>query len=141
MRTVVDLEDTDNYCRPPYAQFKLDLAYHDDAPAFKVYDKSDGVGTEVVLKSFEEALQYIRYMTKHRIVINFSKLCAMKTSSGNDKKKYGIALKAIGIECLNKTAPQSNPCSDLFDDEQTTTWHKHTNLPIPLAPRGRRNSK
>jgi hypothetical protein len=27
----------------------------------------------------------------------------MKTSSGNEKKKYGITLKAVAIECTNKT--------------------------------------
>ncbi|MFM7979359.1 MAG: hypothetical protein ACKPKO_08600 [Candidatus Fonsibacter sp.] len=28
----------------------------------------------------------------------------MNTSSGNEKKKYGIVLKAIAIECSNKTS-------------------------------------
>ena len=98
MRTIVELEDTENYFRPPYAKFKLDLAYNDDSPAFKVFEKKDRVRTEVVLNSFKEALQIIRYMMKHRLVINFSKLYAMKTSSGNEKKKYGIVLKAIAIE-------------------------------------------
>ena len=55
-------------------------------------------------------------MTKHRMVIIFSKLYAMRTSSGNEKKKYGIVLKAIAIECSNKTVPKSSPCVDLFDD-------------------------
>ena len=42
----------------------------------------------------------------------------MKTSSGNEqKKKYGIGLKAIAIECSDKTAPKSNPCIDPFDDD------------------------
>ena len=38
VHAVQDLEDTENYFRPPYAKYKLDLAYNDDAPAFKVYD-------------------------------------------------------------------------------------------------------
>ena len=101
-RMTVDVEDTENHFRPPYATLKLDLAFKDDAPACTVYDKKDGVRTEVTLNSFKEALQYIRYMTKHRILINFSKLYAMKTSSGNEKK-YGIGLHAIAIECSNKT--------------------------------------
>ena len=96
----------------------MDLAFNDDSPAFKVYDKKDGVRTEVALNSFTEALQYIGYTTKHRIVINISKLYAMKTSSGNENNiKYGIVLQAIAIECSNKTAPKSNPCTDLFDDD------------------------
>ncbi|MFM7988174.1 MAG: hypothetical protein ACKPKO_53565, partial [Candidatus Fonsibacter sp.] len=84
VRVVQDLEDTENYFRPPYAKFKLELAYDDDTPAFYVFYKEDGVRTEVALNSFKEALQYIRCMTKHRMVINFSKLYAMKTSSGNE---------------------------------------------------------
>ena len=56
-------------------------------------------------------------MTQHRMVINFSKLYAMKTSSGNEKKKYGITLKAVAIKCSNKTVPKFNPCVVLFDDD------------------------
>ncbi len=117
VRAIQDLEDTENYFRPPYAKFKLELAYDDDTPAFKVFDKKEGVRTEVALNSFKEALQHIRYMTKHRMVINFSKLYAMKTSSGNEKKKYGIVLKATAIECSNKTVPKYDPCTVLFDDD------------------------
>ena len=117
VRVVQDLEDTENYFRPPYAEFKLELAYDEDSPTFKVFDKKDGVRTEVVLNSFKESLQFIRYMTKHRMVINFSKLYALKTSSGNEKKKYGVVLKAIAIECTNKTGPKHDPCVVLFDDE------------------------
>ena len=69
------------------------------------------------MNSFKEALLHIRYMTKHRMVINFSKLYAMKTSSGNENKKYGIVLKATAIECSNKTVPKYDPCTVLFDDD------------------------
>ena len=117
VRAVVDLEDTENYFRPPYAKFKLELAYDDGSPCVKVFAKKDGVRTEVALNEFKEALQYIRYMTKHRMVINFSKLYAMRTSSGNEKNKYGITLKAVAIECTNKTVPKFNPCVVLFDDD------------------------
>ncbi|MFM7989905.1 MAG: hypothetical protein ACKPKO_62385, partial [Candidatus Fonsibacter sp.] len=68
IRAIQDLEDTENYFRPPYAQFKLELAYDDDTPAFKVLDKKEGVRTEVELNSFKEALLHIRYTTKHRMV-------------------------------------------------------------------------
>ena len=117
VRAAQDVENTENYFRPPYAKFKLELAYDDDTPAFKVFDKKEGVRTEVALNSFKEALQHIRYMTKHRVVINFSKLYAMKTSSGNEKKKYGIVLKATAIECSNKTTHKYDPCVVLFDDD------------------------
>ena len=56
VRTIVELEDTENYFRPPYAKFKLDLAYNDDSPAFKVFEKKDGVRTEVVLKLLQGSL-------------------------------------------------------------------------------------
>ena len=69
------------------------------------------------MNEFKEALQHIRYMTKHRMAINFSKLYAMKTSSGNENKKHGITLKAVAIECSNMTVPKYNPCVVLFDDD------------------------
>ncbi len=37
VRAVQDLEDTESYFRPPYAKFKLELAYDDDTPAFNVF--------------------------------------------------------------------------------------------------------
>ena len=43
VRTIVEPEDTENYFQPPYAIFNLDLAYSDESPSFKVYDKKDGV--------------------------------------------------------------------------------------------------
>ena len=116
VRGIVELEDTENYFRPPYAKFKLDQAYSDNSPAFKVFEQKDGVRTEFALNSFKEALQFIRYMTKRRMVIKFSKLYAMETSSGNEKNKYGIVLKAIAIEFSNKTVPKSNPFIEFFDD-------------------------
>ena len=111
------LEDTENYFRPPYAKFKLELAYDNDSPSFKIFVKKDGIRTEVALNEVKEALQYVRCMTKNRMVINFSKLYAMKTSSGNEKKKYGITLKAVAIECSNKTGPKYSACVVLFDDD------------------------
>ncbi|MFM7987643.1 MAG: hypothetical protein ACKPKO_50850, partial [Candidatus Fonsibacter sp.] len=65
----------------------MELAYDDDTPAFQVFNKKEGVITEDALNSFKEALQHIRYMTKRRMVINFSKLYAMKTSSGNREEE------------------------------------------------------
>ena len=65
MRTVQDLDDTENYFRPPYAKFKLELDYNGESPVFRVFEKQDGVRTSDGLNSFKEALQHIRYMTKH----------------------------------------------------------------------------
>ena len=36
------------------------------------------------------------------MVIQFARLYAMKNSTGSDKKKYGIILKAFAVECSNK---------------------------------------
>ena len=71
-----------------------------------------------MLSTFKDALQHIRYMTKHRMVINFQKLYAMKTSSGMEKKKYGIVLKAVAIECTNKNLPKQIGAIDFFDDDE-----------------------
>jgi hypothetical protein len=92
--------------RPPYTKVKLDLAYETDVPRFRLFDKQqDGKKTEVQLSTFDDILQHMRYMTKHRMVIQFSRLYAMKTSSGSEKKKYGIILKVYAVECTNKTPP------------------------------------
>ena len=107
MRTIVELEDTENYFRPPCAELNLDLAYNDDAPAFKVYDKKDGVRTEVALNSFKESRQYIIYMTKHRMAINFSRLYATMTSSENEKKKYRDSLGGNRDIVLEQDRPES----------------------------------
>ncbi len=42
MRTVVELDDTENYFRPPCMKFKLALACNDGWLVFVVFDKKDG---------------------------------------------------------------------------------------------------
>ena len=70
------------------------------------------------LNTFDDILQHMRYMTKHRMVIQFRRLYAMKTSSGSEKKKYGIILKAYAVECTNRTPPPraEQTMLDLFMD-------------------------
>ena len=65
MRTIVNLEDTDHYFRPPYAKFKLGMAFADGTPTFKVFAKKDGVSMEVALRSSKEAPLHIKYTTLH----------------------------------------------------------------------------
>ncbi|MFM7986362.1 MAG: hypothetical protein ACKPKO_44330, partial [Candidatus Fonsibacter sp.] len=115
VRAVQVLEDTESYFPTSLRQVQIGAGVRRRIPTFTVFDKKDRFRTEVALNSFKEALQYIRYMTKHRMVINFSQLYAMKTSSGTEKKKYGVVLKAIAIECSNKTVPKYDPCAVLFD--------------------------
>jgi hypothetical protein len=94
---------TNPYYRPPFTKVRLDLAYDSDKPTFKLYDKSSGTRKEVQLNAFDDVLQHMRFLTKHRMTIQFSKLYAMKTASGGEKRKYGIILKAVAVECANKT--------------------------------------
>ena len=71
---------------------------------------------EVNMNSFKDALRHIKYITKHRIIIHSGNLYAMKTSSGNEKRKHGIVLKATATECVNQAAPKASPCEASFDD-------------------------
>ena len=70
---------------------KLDLSYGTEKPTFKLYDISSGEGRkEVELNTFEDVVKHMRFLTKHRMVIHFPKLYAMKTTSGAEKCKHGI---------------------------------------------------
>ena len=110
-------EEGNKYYRPPYTKVKLDLSYGTDTPNFKLFDNSSGEGRkEVDLKSFDDVLRHLRFLTKHQMVIHFSKLYAMKTASGSDKRKYGIILKASGVECVNKLQQQAKDDTDPFSE-------------------------
>jgi hypothetical protein len=110
-------EEISKYYRPPYTKVKLDLSYGTEKPTFKLYDLSSGEGRkEIELKSFEDILQHMRFLTKHRMVVHFSKLYAMKTASGAEKRKYGIILKACGVECTNKAQRKMKDDTDPFSD-------------------------
>jgi hypothetical protein len=106
-----------SFYRPPYAKIKLMLSNSEsEHPLFRLFDrKEDGTKTEIPLESFSDAIKHMRYMTKHRMIIEVQKLYAMKTSTGNDKRKYGITVKLVAAECTNKEIT-NNPCVDLFDD-------------------------
>ena len=96
------------YYRPPFTKVKLDLVHDTEEPTFRIVDRSDEAKHEVVLRSFSDVLQHMRYLSRHRMIIHFSKMYAMKTTSGNEKRKYGIVLKAIAVECTNKNPPRTN---------------------------------
>ena len=40
----------------------------------------------------------------------------MKTTSGGEKRKYGITVKLVAAECTNRNEVTNNRCIDLFDD-------------------------
>ena len=99
----------------------MDLAHDSGQPTFRLFDKSNqGNRVEIKLDSFKDALQHMRYMTRHRFVIHLNRLYCMKNQPGtNEKRKYGIVLKLAAVECTNKTPltdRNANPCIDMFDD-------------------------
>ena len=106
-----------DYYRPPYAKIKLPLN-DSETPLFRLLDKKDdGGGTrEIPLNSFSDVTKHMRYMTKHRMIIDVQKLYAMKTSSGGDKRKYGVTVRLVAAECTNRAEITNNKCVDFFDD-------------------------
>jgi hypothetical protein len=96
------------YYRPPFTKIKFDLEYCADPenatnkPTIALFEKKDNKRTKIALNSFEDLLDNIKYRSKVRFIISFSKLYAMKTKSGTEKKKYGIILKAICCEIQYK---------------------------------------
>jgi len=77
---------TNPFYRPPFTKVRLDLAFDSDKPNFRLFDKSSGTRKEVQLNTFDDVLQHMRFLTKHRMAIQFSKLYAMKTASGGEEE-------------------------------------------------------
>lgn len=91
--------------QPPYTKIKLPLEYSEDKenpstkPIFSIFEVKDGKRVKVQLNTFDDVLNYVTFRSKLRFIIHFSKLYAMKNKpSPNEKKKYGIILKATHIE-------------------------------------------
>ena len=107
-----------DYYRPPYTKVKLMLSNSEtELPLFRLIDKkNDGTKEEILPSSFCDATVHMRYMTKHRMIIEVQKLYAMKTTSGGEKRKYGITVKLVAAECTNRGEITNNRCVDLFDD-------------------------
>lgn len=104
--------------RPPYTKVKLMLSSSEqELPLFRLIDKkADGTKQELELNSFSDVTAHVRYVTKHRVIIELQKLYAMKTNSGGEKRKYGITVKLVAAECTNRGEVTNNRCVDLFDD-------------------------
>ena len=105
--------------RPPYAKIKLGLSNNDEeTPLFRLAEKKeDGTKEEIHLNSFGEVTKHMRYLTKHRMILEVQKVYAMKTASGGDKRKYGVSVKLVAVECTNKFERSNNKCIDFFDDQ------------------------
>ena len=105
------------YYRPPYAKIKLPMN-DSEIPLFRLLDKKDdgGVTQEIPLNNFSDVTKHMRYMTKHRMIIDVQKLYAMKTSPGGDKRKYGVTVRLVAAECTNRAEVTNNKCILFFDD-------------------------
>jgi len=114
------------YYRPAYTKIKLDLEYSDNPenatnkPTFALFENKDGKRTKIELNSFDDMLNYMRFRSKLRFIISFSKIYAMKTKSGTEKKKYGITLKASHVEVKRPAgASRITYDEDAFIDSDT----------------------
>ena len=105
------------YYRPPYAKVKLPMN-DSETPLFRLLDKKDEGGTtqEIPLNSVSDVTKHMRYMTKHRMIIEVQKLYALKTASGADKRKYGVTVRLVAVECTNRAEVANNKCILFFDD-------------------------
>jgi hypothetical protein len=120
------------YYRPPYSKFKIDLEYSSDPdnqtnkPMLALFERVDGKREKIEMNTFEDMLDYVKYRNKLKFIISFSKLYAMKTSNGGEKKKYGITLK---INCIEVTQNQQMKSKvdnnrDIFDDSDDEVEQK-----------------
>jgi hypothetical protein len=118
------------YYQPPFTKIKLELEYEEDQenakniPKFSIFERVDDKRVKIELKSFEDVEKFIVWQSKVRFIISFSKLYAMKTKSGKEKKGYGIILKATCIEVQRPAgAAKNQSINDAFvdsDDEDNT---------------------
>ena len=104
--------------RPPYAKIKLGLSNNDEeTPLFRLIEKKeDDTKTEIHLNSFSDVTKHMRYLTKHRMILEVQKIYAMKNSSGGEKRKYGVTVKLVATECTNQSERSNNKCVEFFDD-------------------------
>jgi hypothetical protein len=111
-------EDKKAAYRPPYAKVKLVLSNcEEEVPLFRLIEKKeDGTKTELPLTCFGDVTKHMRFLTKHRMILEVQKVYAMKTASGGDKRKYGVNIKLVAAECTNKSERSNNKCVDFFDD-------------------------
>lgn len=121
-----DNSGTNRY-KPQYTKIKLNMKYHsEDIPDFDIYERKDNTREKINIQSFDDVLKHIKFKSELRFIINFSKMYAMKTAIGNDKKSYGIILKAQAIEVRpnpNHTTEAENVI-DAFDDGDALTLPK-----------------
>lgn len=106
------------YYRPEYAKIKIMLHYTTSKPLISLFENNDGVRKPVDVNSLSDVVDHLKYLSKLRFILNFSKLYVMKTSSGNAKRMFGINLVATHAEVFVKA--RNNRLSDIsfIDDEE-----------------------
>ena len=110
-------EERSKAYRPPYMKVKLPLSYDGDIPSFRLVSKKlSGEKAVVDLMDFSDVVKHMRFLTKHRMILEFQKLYAMKTSSGKEKRKYGLTVKLLMVECTSREEERVNRCVLDFDD-------------------------
>jgi len=115
-----DDEAQKKYYRPAFCKFKLDLAFDSEVPKFRLFDGSSGKRVEVKMNSFEDALKYFKFLTRHRMIVHVFKIYAGKTAPTGEKRKYGLVLKATAIEAINNVSVEDpmKKLLDIFDDAE-----------------------
>ena len=109
-------EENKKAYRPPYTKVKLPISYDEEIPRFRLINKKlDGEKETVDLQSFSDVVKHMRFLTKHRMILDFQKMYAMKNSSGKEKRKYGVSVRLVTVECTNKEE-RVNRCVIEFDD-------------------------
>ena len=122
-----------NIYKPPYIKLRIDLKYSKDSdnqstqPLISIIEKKNDIREKHNITSFEELVEFIKFKSKLKFIISFSKLYAMKTKSGNEKKKYGIILKLTHVEIQRPNNHISNNLDDPFADDDNLFNTEHIN--------------
>lgn len=116
-------DDKKQSYRPPYTKIKIDLEYSNDPenqstkPQIEIFEKKEDTRVNVSISTFDDLVSFVKFRSKLRFVINFSKLYAMKTKVGMEKKKYGIILKLTHMEIQRPNTNSYNKSIDPFNDD------------------------
>ena len=109
-------EENKKAYRPPYTKVKLPISYDEEIPNFRLINKKlNGEKETVDMQNFSDVVKHMRFLTKHRMILDFQKMYAMKNSSGKEKRKYGVSVRLVAVECTNKEE-RVNRCVIEFDD-------------------------
>jgi hypothetical protein len=80
---------------PPYMKIKFDLDYNTKVPKLALFDKNvDGTVKNLIdLKHIDDIQNYIKYLTKVRFIIEFTRVYVIKNNNANGKKELWGCVK------------------------------------------------